>query len=87
MSDNENKNMSLQIEESGAKRQGVGSANDNESISLLNFDVLVCPNGTIGHKKWGVKDNDDVIPEPTIAPEGGNIAGLEEATYPPALTN
>ena len=41
--------------------------------------MLVCPNGTSGRKKWGVKDNDDVIPEPTIAPEGGNIAGSEGA--------
>ena len=36
--------MSLQVEEPGAERQGVGSANDNDSISLLNFDMLVRPN-------------------------------------------
>ncbi len=87
--------MSLQVEEPGAEQQGVGSANDNESICLLNFDVLVRPNGPTSktngvaglRKKWGVKDNDDVVPEPTIAPEGGNIAGLEGATHLPVSTN
>ncbi len=39
-------------------------------MSLLNFDVLVHP-----------KDNNDVILEPTIAPEGGNIAGSEGAIH------
>ncbi len=43
--------------------------------------------GGCGRKKWGVKNNDDVVPEPTIAPEGGNIAGSEGATHPPASTN
>ncbi len=38
--------------------------------------MLVCP-----------KDNDDVFSEPTIAPEGANIAGSEGATHLPAFTN
>ena len=45
------------------------------------------PGGSCEHKKWGVKDNDEVVPEPTIAPEGNNSAGSEGATHPPASTN
>ncbi len=55
--------------------------NDNESISSHNFDVLACPNGPSGRKKWGDKDNGDTVLEPTLAPEGGNIAGSEGAIY------
>ena len=39
MSNNENKDMSLQVEEPEAEQQGVRSAN------WLNFDVLVRPDG------------------------------------------
>ncbi len=39
MSKNESENMSLQVEEAEAERQGVRSAN------WLNFDVLVHPDG------------------------------------------
>ena len=47
MSNTDDKNMSLQGEEPGAERQGVGSVNDNESIPSLNLDALVCPDGPI----------------------------------------
>ncbi len=43
--------------------------------------------GDCGRKKWGVKDNNDVVPEPTIVSEGGNIADSEAAIHPPASTN
>ncbi len=45
MSSYDNKNLSLQGEEPGAEQQGVGPANDDESVPLLNFDVLVRPDG------------------------------------------
>ena len=78
MINDKNENMSLQVEEPGAEQQGVGSANDNKSISSLNFDVSVCPDSPTS-KTNGVTGLEWL--EPTIAPEGGNIAGSEGAIY------